>query len=243
MKEQNKKFENQIMSNDKDELDIVRKEYEILDQKEIFDGLTQADDSHQQAEKMTDRLIQVYRLLQLFCEGHNSTLQNYLRVQTQEGRVNGKSFNFIGFASHFFGNLEKFINIHCVELGDQLIEFLIESLQGPCLENQLDLSRNKIVDFVKDFVSLFPSDIDYRRRGFSKETNKQIDDIMTKSTTLLISLLEGNNNQEIRSQLCDNLDFKFLKRKLEDQYVSYITEELSLQEDCPPEIVSQCVLK
>jgi len=55
-------------------------------------------------------------------------MQDYLRVQKQKDKINGKTINFIQFSAHIFGNLIKFINIHCVELGDQLTEFLIEAL-------------------------------------------------------------------------------------------------------------------
>ena len=67
--------------------------------------------------------------------------------------MNGKSLNFIQFTAHLFGKLIKFINIKCFILGDQIIDFLIESLQGPCKRNQSELARNKIVDYVKDALS------------------------------------------------------------------------------------------
>ena len=94
-----------------------------------------------------------------------------------------------------FGYYIKFVNNCCIELGDQIIEFLIESLQGPCLQNQLELSKNKIVDLVKIFIAAFKEDIDYKQRGFqSRNDRNEINAQITKSIALLNELLEGNTN-------------------------------------------------
>jgi hypothetical protein len=66
-----------------------------------------------------------------------------------------------------------------------------------------------VVDFVKDFIVLFPKQDDYRRRGFKTvDERKEINDVMTKSTKLLKYLLEGNENPEILVQLCETLNFQ-----------------------------------
>ena len=80
-------------------------------------------------------LIRLLRMLQLFCEGHNNQMQNYLRVQKYQGRINGKTVNFLRHIAQIYGHYIKFVNVHCIDLGDQIIEFLIEALQGPCLQN------------------------------------------------------------------------------------------------------------
>ena len=116
-----------------------------------------------------------------------------------------------------------------MDLGDQIIEFLIEALQGPCFENQLELSRNKIVDFVKTLISLMYNKLDYLRRGFeNKDSIDEINSLMTSSTQLLISLLEGNNNTEIKDLLCRSLDIQFLKQKLVEEYSTFLKEELNI---------------
>ncbi len=33
------------------------------------------------------------------------------------------------------GNLVKFVNQNCIEIGELIFEFLIEVIQGPCCEN------------------------------------------------------------------------------------------------------------
>lgn len=45
--------------------------------------------------KKIAELTSSYRFLQLFCEGHYIEMQEYLRVQKQNGQINVKSINFI----------------------------------------------------------------------------------------------------------------------------------------------------
>ena len=49
---------------------------------------------------------------------------------------------------------------------------------------------------------------------------------MTKSTSLLAVLIEGSDNKEIFSSLCDNIDVMFLKRKLTKEYTYYVQDVL-----------------
>ena len=52
---------------------------------------------------------------------------------------------------------------------EQLIDYLIESIQGPCIDNQLNLARKKIVEISKDLLTRFPSQMEYKKRGFFTE--------------------------------------------------------------------------
>jgi hypothetical protein len=100
-------------------------------------------------------LVSCYRLLQLFCEGHYIDMQEYLRVQKQGGQINVKSINFISQIAMHFGIFIRIINSECIKVGSQLLDFLIESLQGPCLNNQQCLTSSKIVDFIKELMKIF----------------------------------------------------------------------------------------
>lgn len=111
-------------------------------------------------------LKHIYRLLQLFCEGHNLSMQNYLREQKINGEIVGRTHDFIFQSAINFSNILKFINIHSVDLGAQLLDFLVECIQGPCPENQVNLTRAKIIDTSKDFINKFQKTIDYEQYGF-----------------------------------------------------------------------------
>jgi len=51
---------------------------------------------------------------------------------------------------------------------------------------------------------------------------------MTSSTNILISLLEGNNGKEILELLCKTLDINFLKKRLADDYTSFVVNVLEM---------------
>ena len=110
-------------------------------------------------------LIISFKFLQMLCEGHNLSLQNYLRVQFS-GEVNSiLSINFISYSAKKFKTLIKFINIDCIQVGITILNFLIEALQGPCYENQIELSKSKIIDVLKDLMLIFYRNFDYEKRG------------------------------------------------------------------------------
>jgi hypothetical protein len=60
---------------------------------------------------------------------------------------------------------------------------------------------------------------------------------MTSSTNILISLLEGNNGKEILELLCKTLDIIFLKKRLVDDYTSFVVNELGMPANTIPKII------
>jgi hypothetical protein len=127
-----------------------------------------------------------------------------------------------------------------------MIDFLNESLEGPCPLNQQTLARNKIIDYIKDFILLFPRQSDYLQRGFlDKETQGEINNLMTSSFQVLISILEGNSEEEgPRAQLCHTLsDIRFLKKRLIFEYTHYVTDVLKISPNESPSNVSARILE
>lgn len=88
-----------------------------------------------------------------------------------------------------------------------------------------------------------PNPIDYQRRGFiDKKDQKAINQLMTKSTSLLAVLIEGSDNKEIFSSLCDNIDVMFLKRKLTKEYSQYVQDVLQMPPNTPKDEVNHAIL-
>lgn len=81
--------------------------------------------------------IRILRFLQLLCEGHHSQLQNHLREQLNKDGVRSQySFDFIATISFMFGvYVKSYVNCHSTNLGNQMIEALVEFVQGPCKAN------------------------------------------------------------------------------------------------------------
>ncbi len=79
----------------------------------------------------------IFRFLQLLCEGHNNDLQRYLREQYGENSLKRSvNINFIEIASFNFGLIVKYLNPEILSLGEHILDFIIESVQGPCVKNQ-----------------------------------------------------------------------------------------------------------
>ena len=56
---------------------------------------------------------------------------------------------------------------------------------------------------------MFLKDLDYLLRGFSDKT--MADEIVSKSTKLLVSLIEGNTTIEISKSLSETLEMNFIR--------------------------------
>ena len=178
---------------------------------------------HVESKSNVDTLVKIFRLLQLFCEGHYLDMQNILRQQTVlDGSVNVKSVDFISYSAFCFNMYTKFSNADCLALGDQILEFLIEAVQGPCAENQKTLVLSKVINSCMDYATVFRKISEQHRRGFNND--EQMEDLaasINKALKLLYSLLEGNTDQSITSEMCTRIDFKYLIHKLSDDFASF----------------------
>ena len=227
---------------DKDEED---KRNQILKKKvnEENEDRPENDVEEEEIKEKIKNCSRIYLLLRLFCEGHRQDMQEHLRVQYMFKRIHGKTHNFISNTSYKFGAMVKFINVHCTGLLNEIIDFLIEAIQGPCVNNQLELSKAKIVEFVKDLLSDFITKNDYYKKGFMDYDQQElIDGIVTKSSNLLIALIEGNTTDDILKDLCTRLDFRSLRQILAKEYVDFLIYKLDLVEPFPlPEKVNSLV--
>jgi hypothetical protein len=162
----------------------------------------------------------IYMILQNLCEQHNETLQNYLRKQNDvdSQTVISREINFISDTALMLGLFLKFANVHTQELGEQMIDFLIESVQGPCLENQKRLFGSKLLEVVKDFMNDHYTDFDNITSIQQILDKKRIIPIVKKIIKLLLSLLEGHSGEEY-SQKISSIDFEYL--------ISFLTEDLA----------------
>jgi hypothetical protein len=167
------------------------------------------------------------RFFQLLCEGHNSDLQNFLREQNLPS-TEAKAADNIDFITHaviMFGSFVKFFNRQCYETGIALVDFLIESLQGPCKGNQEIVIKCKILDFSKDFINdLNSNNQDLISRGFDMHDRENIDitnELFNKTIKLLLSTIEFNMDEKVVTYMGTNIDFKFLIQRMKIIYEDF----------------------
>lgn len=185
-------------------------------------------------KQMNSLCITLIQFFQLLCEGQNIELQTYLRIQFEdedELEHNSKNVNIVKFIVDLFGNYVKFFNSSCYELGNIILEFMMESIQGPCRENQTQMMNSKVLDFCKDFMNDINSGDDLRSKGFyaDKEDKARIDkdeeildDLFTNTIQFLLSLMEGNSNKEEIERIGNNVKLNHLLKKLRYTYLEHI---------------------
>lgn len=134
-----------------------------------------SDDSAKQASvdqgHSIRKVIRILRFLQLLVEGHYRPLQDHMREQRMfDGTPNPKSFDFVASISTYLGIFEKqYVNCYSCEMGYQMIDTLIELIQGPCKENQATLVSSKVIDNCRDLISQGTSERELRQKGFVGE--------------------------------------------------------------------------
>jgi hypothetical protein len=79
----------------------------------------------------------------------------------------GKSVDFIRMICFMMGNSVKFFNVWSTGLINQILDTLIELVQGPCKGNQRNLISSKVIDFSRDLISSY--NIEFGARGFAIE--------------------------------------------------------------------------
>jgi hypothetical protein len=161
----------------------------------------QVDMVQGQVSNITDDLdscSNIFNFFQLLCEGHNKQLQDALRSQDfrQSKSLCSNDINIIKFSSSMFARFLKIANPVDVDMGYQLIDFMIEAIQGPCHENQNELFNHKVVEFIKEYLN----DVSDEQKGTSfiwgSDTAK-LSLLIKRLIKLLNAMIEANDDYNL----------------------------------------------
>ncbi|XP_077359216.1 ryanodine receptor 2 [Festucalex cinctus] len=165
----------------------------------------------------------LFRFLQLLCEGHNSDFQNYLRTQTGNNTTVNVIISTVDyllrvqesisdFYWHYSGkdvideqgqrNFSKAINV-----AKQVFNTLTEYIQGPCTGNQQSLAHSRLWDAVVGFLHVFAHmQMKLSQDSSQIELLKEMMDLQKDMVVMLLSMMEGNVvNGTIGKQMVDML--------------------------------------
>jgi hypothetical protein len=81
-------------------------------------------------------------------------------------------------------------------MGNKLVDFMIEALQGPCKRNQIELIQFNIHNACKDFINDLYNQQRYYNEIFKDHPGK-LSILIRKIIKLLASLMEANHNQSL----------------------------------------------
>lgn len=170
----------------------------------------------------------LFRFLQLLCEGHNLDLQNYLRKQSDvDITASSKDINFITDTCFLLGPYLKINNRYTKELGLQILDFLIESVQGPCYENQKKLFDSKLIDIGKDFLHDDHVEIDHNVKIEVFTEKASMTGIVKKVIKLILSLFEGHDGRQW-SAIYTTINVNYLICYLAEELVRHFYEKFGI---------------
>ncbi|KAK1889355.1 Ryanodine receptor 3, partial [Dissostichus eleginoides] len=165
----------------------------------------------------------LFRFLQLLCEGHNGDFQNFLRTQTG----NTTTVNIIISTVDYLLRLQESISdfywyysgkdvmdetgrlnfSKALSVAKQIFNSLTEYIQGPCIGNQQSLAHSRLWDAVVGFLHVFANmQMKLSQDASQIELLKELMDLQKDMVIMLLSLLEGNVvNGMIGKQMVDTL--------------------------------------
>lgn len=147
----------------------------------------------------------IIKFLQLLCENHNNRLQNFLRQQNFK-----KNYDLLSLSNKFLHILFKKFNNNLFNSIIKCFDLLIEFVQGPCLENQMEIINSKLLVTINDIFGLYLKIdnignhiINNTNINFQESSNflinmnpLQISILTYKSSILILSLIEGRTHSD-----------------------------------------------
>jgi len=150
-----------------------------------------------------DGIQQILRLLQLFCEGHHTPMQDFLRQQTGSPH----SVNVVSQVLLFLRDILILdIDATSLRIVSQTFDTLTEFCQGPCPGNQaalMDISPN-VCHEVNVVLSLEAPSLD----------PAALLELRIKAVSTLLSLLEGTTRKRQRMLMVRSVAFPALDQTL-----------------------------
>uniref|UniRef100_A0AAR2IQQ6 Ryanodine receptor 2b (cardiac) n=1 Tax=Pygocentrus nattereri TaxID=42514 RepID=A0AAR2IQQ6_PYGNA len=189
------------------------------------EALAVADEDNTGDKVMADGQLtcDLFRFLQLLCEGHNADLQNYLRTQTGNNTTVNIIISTVDYLLRVQESISDFywyysgkdvIDDHgqrnfskAIRVAKQVFNTLTEYIQGPCTGNQQSLAHSRLWDAVVGFLHVFAHmQMKLSQDSSQIELLKELMDLLKDMVVMLLSLLEGNVvNGTIGKQMVDML--------------------------------------
>uniref|UniRef100_A0A8C9MYF6 Ryanodine receptor 2 n=1 Tax=Serinus canaria TaxID=9135 RepID=A0A8C9MYF6_SERCA len=193
--------------------------WEIPDLLELVIGLLRGEKVMQDDEFTCD----LFRFLQLLCEGHNSDFQNYLRTQTGNNTTVNIIISTVDYLLRVQESISDFYWYYsgkdvideqgqrnfskAIQVAKQVFNTLTEYIQGPCTGNQQSLAHSRLWDAVVGFLHVFAHmQMKLSQDSSQIELLKELMDLQKDMVVMLLSMLEGNVvNGTIGKQMVDML--------------------------------------
>ncbi|CAD8077595.1 unnamed protein product [Paramecium sonneborni] len=205
---------------------------------------TQEDDIKEEniKEEFKNLLNKSFRFLQLLCENNNVKMKNFIRQQI-ETDLNPKigSINFIELATSQLRVFCKAFNSKISEIPIYILDFILEVVQVPCLENQITLCKTTFFEDVCYLVQQLSIEKNQEQRGLKDSGMQSLFNIYNKIIIIIMSVLEGND-ERIQEDLQKKIDPKFLI-EIFKQYLQNHNPQIQRKEDMVKALEEQSLSK
>uniref|UniRef100_A0A8C3CXD0 Ryanodine receptor 2 n=1 Tax=Cairina moschata TaxID=8855 RepID=A0A8C3CXD0_CAIMO len=193
-------------------------------------GMVTEEGSGEKVMQDDEFTCDLFRFLQLLCEGHNSDFQNYLRTQTGNNTTVNIIISTVDYLLRVQESISDFYWYYsgkdvideqgqrnfskAIQVAKQVFNTLTEYIQGPCTGNQQSLAHSRLWDAVVGFLHVFAHmqmklsqvSFTYNRDSSQIELLKELMDLQKDMVVMLLSMLEGNVvNGTIGKQMVDML--------------------------------------
>lgn len=111
-----------------------------------------------------------------------------------------------------------------ISIGHSLVDAITESIQGPCKENQQTLTQAKLLDSSREFIANFDDKGQVSTLGFvpndddadsdEEDLIEVLDEFIQKIATMIVSLLEGEEDIDILQKMNFSLQVGDLKNRM-----------------------------
>uniref|UniRef100_A0A4W5R104 Ryanodine receptor 3 n=1 Tax=Hucho hucho TaxID=62062 RepID=A0A4W5R104_9TELE len=189
------------------------------------EGLGMVTDEGSSSKVLTndDFTKDLFRFLQLLCEGHNGDFQNFLRTQTGNTLTVNIIISTVDYLLRLQESISDFywyysgrdiideagqVNFSkALSVAKQIFNSLTEYIQGPCIGNQQSLAHSRLWDAVVGFLHVFANmQMKLSQDSSQIELLKELMDLQQDMVVMMLSLLEGNVvNGTIGKQMVDTL--------------------------------------
>eukprot|EP01080_Neovahlkampfia_damariscottae_P003056 gene3056-5226_t len=208
-------------------IDIINEKHSIMQKKKKFQFEQEANlnilaimqEEEGEDFDLGSNIVEIFRFLQLLCEGHNLKMQRYLGFQSE----NQISINLVQECLDFIFEIKKLINHNTIEIACQGFDTLTEFVQGPCDENQKILNTPKLYLLANEILE---NDFDPHSRK-NNQVLKLIDALELKEKVLitLASVASEGRKPEIIDLMKNSLLLNIFEEKMMEIYSHVKTSE------------------
>ena len=161
------------------------------------------------------RIISIFKFLQLCCEGHNYDMQTVVRKQERSTKTFDLVHEAIALLCSECKSKKALTRMRRPELEVvvQLLDFLSESMEGPCAENQAAVAASGVTDVVMRIMgSSFRLEEDDNEDEHEHSGHALVGQLRASTMKLVSSMLEGReDDRSVHDTLIDKLGASTIK--------------------------------